>query len=118
MTSKLTPREILEEVKRRIAAKPESYDQHEFCGIRACIAGHIVAVAKRHKVAEKRGTAYAAGTSIKDEMGEDCHLFEASWTKYPDLARLYRTAWMEDDYSRMAAVGCKAIDRYMKERGI
>lgn len=115
MPPKLTPREILEEVKRRITAKPESYDQGDWCGTTCCIAGHIVAVCNLKKVG-RYDTPYVAAELIQDPNIEEPWIFECPFPG--NLGRSYAAAYPSKDYPRMAAVGCKAIDRYMKERGI
>jgi hypothetical protein len=130
-----TPREILEEVKRRIVAEPEKYNQDSFCGTACCIAGHICAVtgalgpegwvapinAKRIDSIDR---------SASESLGE----YESPWLfgeintdrEYDEDERgpEYWPSDLSCDYVAAktplgkAAVGCKAIDGYLEERGL
>lgn len=117
-TPKLTPREILEEVKRRITAKPESYEQETFCGSPCCIAGHLLAVVRRRKSGMATGLPGVMAADILGAKDDYPWLFTAIWVGRPTLHNAYSRAKYKGDHAGMAAVGCKAIDRYMKERGI
>lgn len=144
MPTTLTPREILEKVKERIMAEPLNYDQRDFCHTACCIAGHIDVILNGSEVHAKRtssnggisqidGIATAAIGEIEspwlfgtikpeceyNEEGDDGEpeQWDASSGDYwpPDLSDEYVDAGRGPSRS---LVGCKAIDRYMKERGI
>lgn len=44
--------ELLQKVKAAILAKPEEYNQYEWCGTAQCIAGHAVALALPEEYAD------------------------------------------------------------------
>lgn len=141
----MTPREILVEVKRRIVAEPGAYSQNEFCGTPCCIAGHIDVIVngmEAHLSHEAVGIIGITGIDgiasgaiddpeawlfgecvddedlevhLKDEIDQDESDFPVPYYWPFDLSGEYNAA--ETPEAR-ALVGCKAIDRYMLERGI
>lgn len=119
-------RGLLEMVKERILAEPETYSQVTFCGMACCIGGHIdLVINGRHAHQEHRMDEIA--DIARSAIGED---------EFPWLLGSIRRPSMDDDMfaelwpwdlsleyvnntnAGRAIVGCKAIDRYMKERGI
>ncbi len=143
----MTPRELLEQVKQRILADPKSYMQTSFCGTQCCIAGHIDAIingAEFHNTRITRQTFASAIEEIErldnDALGEtdppwlfgtinardardkrisvaegeayvlekEAHVRESSYMRYE----------LTLDGEGRVKVGCKAIDRYLEERGV
>ncbi len=128
-----TPRKILEEVKRRIVSDPGSYSQNTFCGSCCCIAGHIDCIINGHDAHVNRPPSCAIweieavalkalGESksiwlfgqIRDDFDEDQDDDDDPDYWPMDLGEEYE----EKSGVDRATVACKAIDRYMEERGI
>ena len=135
----MSARELLEEVKRRIVADPGKYDQNTYCGTSCCIAGHIDVILNGSEKHISRGI--NTGDAIDqiasialEALGEpeDIWLFaqpmdvtdgsddwdneEISTDCWPvDLSQEYEDA---TSAAERAAVACKAIDRYMQDRGL
>jgi hypothetical protein len=135
----MTTKELLEQVKARIMADPGSYMQTSFCGTQCCIAGHIdvlVNGAEFHNSRLTRQTFALAVEEIEkvanEALGED----ESPWlfgtinTDEDENNADYEQPveyWPLDlclEYvskhtpAERAAVGCKAIDLYIEERGL
>lgn len=127
-------RGLLEEVKRRILAHP--YDQNDFCGTACCIAGQIDCVLNGEMVHNARGGKIDAVDTIEKlalealgekhttwlfgcinaEEDEDDYGYEADDANWPpDLSIEYEDATTPE---YRALVGCKAIDRYLEQRGL
>jgi hypothetical protein len=109
-----TPRTILEEVKRRIVADPASYNQQNYCGSVCCIAGHIDILlrgSRAHKESSDKNPCMI-WIVAEDFIGErDPWLFSGVESWPHDLG----LAWDNEDH---VAVACRAIDRYIAERGL
>lgn len=128
--------ELLEEVKRRITADPGAYNQNTYCGTACCIAGHIDVILNGPEKHVSRGiNTQDAITQISDialeALGEpeDIWLF-AQTNDDPDEwddEDLSTDCWPSDlsveyvqarNAAERAAVGCKAIDRYLEEKSL
>ena len=146
MTQAMTPREILEEVKRRITKAPETYSQTNFCGTPCCVAGHIDCILNGEEEHERRNlglwnwlqdrnfeathgeinkiAASALGVQvdhwifngIDEKLNADDDDSVESSYFWPYDLNL---AYNEaDDSAERAKVGVMAIDRFIKERGL
>jgi hypothetical protein len=107
----LTPRQVLEEVKRRITK--DNYNQENFCGTVCCIAGHIDCVVNGEEEHAKHSSGdvlHAADIVIKNDFSNSTWLF--SWAYYwPEKAK--------QEYCRDPVYGARiAIDMYMEERDL
>lgn len=135
----MTPREVLEAVKLRIAADATSYDQNTYCGTVCCIAGHIDIVVNGE-------TAHLARSNYNNDNGNSSlevqeaamialgetgvpWLFLAlNWAAVSDYFKEDSLLWPLDLSREYVAagnnaparvtVGIKAIDRYIAERGL
>lgn len=141
-TIAMSPREILEQVKTRIMADPESYNQGSFCGTQCCIAGHIHIVVegmKKHMALQKwiwreaineiDSVATAAlgetespwlfgqiNTDADDNYYDDDYYDDDNY--WPQDLSIEYGQYDQCDYLERAMVGCKAIDRYLEQRGL
>jgi len=133
----MTPREILEQVKARIIAHPETYNQNSFCGTECCIAGHIDVIINGLEAHNARGSDGSWMKMVEDieqvaleaikEPSPKTWLFgqaepdeEDNYEDDPDywpldLSQEYYEAETTLERSKVA---CKAIDRYLEERGL
>lgn len=136
----MTPREILEETKRRVLADPTTYSQDSFCDTPCCIAGHIDIIVSglkvhmgrkatwRENIAEIERVALKAlgepesiwlfgqPKSYQDESDDEEDEQELDSDYWPlDLSISYDQA--EGPKGR-ARVACAAIDHYIRERGL
>lgn len=137
MDTKMTPREILEKVKERIMAEPLNYDQHDFCHMACCIGGHIDVILNGMESHLAKSRARNGVGEINDLATRAMGASFAPWlfgsirpsdeidydeddVNDPD----YWPADLSDEYveagsgPNRALVGCKAIDRYIAERGL
>jgi len=135
----MTRLELLTKVKERIIAEPACYDQDGFCGTQCCIAGQIDCVLNGVEVHKARGANSSASDEVETialrALGEPSRMVwlfgpicetedddddddeDRDW-KWPlDLSVEYNDALTKDDYAGLAQVGCKAIDRYIEQRG-
>lgn len=130
-------RELLEEVKRRITADPGKYNQNTYCGTTCCIAGHIDVILngpERHVSRPPSAAIEQISAVALEALGEpeDIWLFaqpmenvdvDEDWEEeedcvdyWPrDLSWEYKAA---NNAAQRAAVGCKAIDRYLEEKAL
>jgi hypothetical protein len=127
----MEPRELLEEVKRRIVSNPFNYNQNTFCGTVCCVAGHIDCVvngAEVHnarparssfRVVDNEATAALGEASspwlfgqVRDALEEDDAEDDPDYWPL-DLSIKYVDA---DGAEERAAVACEAIDRYLAQR--
>jgi hypothetical protein len=134
--NEVTPREILEEVKRRIVADPGIYNQGTFCGMQCCIGGQIDVIlngleAHNAHTRDRDGITFIADQALAAISEESpVWLFGQTNTDVPDddvpedelseywpndLSVNYESA---ETPAERALVGCQAIDRYIKERGL
>lgn len=134
----MTPREILEQVKQRITHDPATYQQTSFCGTQCCIAGHIDVIlngAEFHDERLQRQSFESAIEEIEDIANAALGETESTWLfgtincyedeNSPDEEQCpeYWPLDLSIEYETVnnrgkAAVGCKAIDRYLEERGL
>lgn len=119
-------RGLLEMVKERILAEPETYSQFTFCGMACCIGGHIDLVLNGKETHQKHYMEDIEHIAIL-AVGEDrCPWLFGSIRRpeshdgdEPGLWPLNLSLeYVNNTNAGRAIVGCKAIDRYMKERGI
>lgn len=132
----MTVRELLEEVKVRITADPSKYNQNTYCDTACCIAGHIDVILNGPEKHVSRGIkTQEAIMQISDialeALGEpeDIWLFAQprSLSEEDDDEEDDPDLWPRDlsvEYENAttaagrAAVGCKAIDRYLEEKAL
>ncbi len=109
-------RERLTEVKRRITANPDSYDQAEWCGTACCIAGHLCAVVGRRLGPDE---AYIAASVGNDAIGTAFGpwLFNASFSYGPEHIRELARADRQGGGRIRPETACAAIDAYLEEIG-
>lgn len=129
-------RELLEMVKANITADPGCYKQTNFCGMQCCIGGHIDIILNGMDLHRARRGAPNEINQITDvaieAVGEDSAPWLFGTIRESDELEADEgdpedpEFWppdLSDEYAAShgtarALVGCKAIDRYMKERGI
>lgn len=118
VTKKEKMRVLLEKVKIAVTAAPEKYNQGSYCGSACCIAGWIHLIEKgpkAHAKALNRSVVDIACKSLGLTEGNFPWLFAADFSGCQSISKQYLEA---NGPKEEAAVACKAIDRYMKERGI
>lgn len=130
----MTPREILEEVKRRIVADPGIYNQDTFCGMQCCIGGQIDVIlngleAHNARTRDRDGVTFIANQALV-AIGEESPVWLFGQTN-TDVADDDIDEEDQNDYwpndpsinyessetpAERALVGCQAIDRFIAER--
>lgn len=136
--TQLTPRQILEEVKRRIVADPNSYNQNSFCGSICCIAEHIDVIVNGLLAHEMRVDRDGWKKAIEDienvgnqalaldcptwlfgqpdpHQDEDDFCTDQSDTWPLDLSLAYNNS---DDKAERVGVALEAIDRFLSEQAL
>ncbi len=108
--------ELLTQVKSKLRAHPENYDQSSYCGTRCCIGGWMYRIVTGQTLDENFSNSDAITMFLEwcfggGELPWLVGLTHPCWPR--DLAVEFHHASRANSMSGMAEVGCKAIDRWI-----